>query len=334
MLHVKYGSIFDEKCDLLVLPCDSGGGVTNWVSQEIEGNSLPFPNQLVPYGSVIFTETNSKYKKCDYVGYAASVDVRTITSDTDSIHNILIETLKYAERNSCSIINLPVFGTGAGGLSHEQVIKVYREVLGSSKATINVYIPDLQLSRIFTESSEGEVASTIDFENPRVFISYSWKDDAIKNWVYDLAHKLCENGVDARLDRFHLKPGMDMPQWMTNEIIKADKVLLVCDNSYAEKADTRKAGVGWETMLIQGDILLQGDMNTKYISIACGDFDKNIPIYMKSKLGVKKEDVDDSFEVLLEQVFDIDLAPEVGNIPDWIKKKLHKRANTQSQADA
>ncbi|MCS6159234.1 SEFIR domain-containing protein [Shewanella baltica] len=327
MLHIKYGSIFDEKCDLLVLPCDSGGGVTNWVRQEIKGNNLPFPNQHVPYGNVIFSETNSKYKKCDYVGFAASVDAKTTTSDTGSIRKILVETIKYAEENFCSIINLPVLGTGAGGLSYEQVIEIYREVLGKSKSTINVYIPDLQLSKIFNGSSEDKAASIIDFENPRVFISYSWNDDAIKSWVYDLAHKLCENGVDARLDRFHLKPGMDMPQWMTNEIIKADKVLLVCDSYYAEKADMRKAGVGWETMLIQGDILLQGDMNTKYISIACGDFNKNIPIYMKSKLGIKKEDVDNCFEVLLEQIFDIDLAPVVGSIPDWVKKKLNKRAN-------
>lgn len=327
MLHIKYGSIFDEKCDLLVLPCDSGGGVTHWVNQEIKGNNLPFPNQYVPYGSVIFTETNSKYKKCDYVGFAASVEVNTITSDIDSIRNILVRTIKYAESKLCSIINLPVFGTGAGGLSHEQVLEIYREELGESHSTINVYIPDLQLAKIFAEDFEKEATSIIDFENPRVFISYSWNDSDIKSWVYDLAHKLCDNGVNVRLDRFHLKPGMDMPQWMTNEIIKADKVLLICDNHYAEKADTRKAGVGWETMLIQGDILLQGDLNTKYISIICGDFDKNIPIYMKSKLGIKKEVIDNSFDSLLEHIFEVDLAPEVGNIPDWVKKKLHKRTN-------
>ncbi|MEN9984810.1 MAG: hypothetical protein RI925_312, partial [Pseudomonadota bacterium] len=31
---------------------------------------------------------------------------------------------------------------------------------------------------------------------------------------------------------------------------KARRVLLVCDVHYAEKADMRKAGVGWETMII------------------------------------------------------------------------------------
>ena len=112
-----------------------------------------------------------------------------------------------------------------------------------------------------------------------------------------------------------------MPQWMTNEVIKAHKVLLICDTHYAEKADTRKAGVGWETMIVQGDMLLQGEMNTKYIVLACGGFDKNIPIYMKSKLGISKDEVDKNIDRLLEHIFDIDSAPEIGKIPEWIKKK-------------
>ena len=90
----------------------------------------------------------------------------------------------------------------------------------------------------------------------------------MKAWVVQLACRLRENGVDARLDHFHLKPGMDVPQWMTNELIKARRVLLVCDVHYAEKADMRKAGVGWETMIIQGDMLVQGEQNSKYIVIS------------------------------------------------------------------
>ena len=61
---------------------------------------------------------------------------------------------------------------------------------------------------------------------------------------------------------------------MTNELLKANKVLLVCDSHYAAKADMRKAGVGWETMIIQGDMMLQGEMNTKYVVIAFGDIEK------------------------------------------------------------
>ncbi|MEZ9746110.1 TIR domain-containing protein [Vibrio splendidus] len=326
MIHVKAGSVFDEKCDLLILPCNSNGGVTSWVRREIIENKLPFSNKPVPYGFVVFNETHAHYKKCDYVGYAASVDSHTVSADLDIIETILIEVLHYADLKSCSIINLPVLGTGAGGLRHEDVIKVYERVFSEAGLTVNIYIPDVNLARAFIQDSEKKNSNSIVIESPRVFISYAWTDIEIKNWAFELAHKLCQNGVNARLDRFHLKPGMDMPQWMTNEIIKADKVLLICDKHYSEKADTRKAGVGWETMLIQGDILLQGDVNTKYISVACGDFEKNTPIYMKSKLGIRKEDVDKDISVLLEHLFDIDVAPEIGEIPDWIKEKVKIRA--------
>jgi len=114
---------------------------------------------------------------------------------------------------------------------------------------------------------------------------------------------------------------MDLPQWMTNEVLKANKVLLICDSHYAEKADMRRAGVGWETMIIQGDMMLQGEMNTKYIVVAFGDFEKNTPIYMKSKLGISREDIDSNFNLLLEHIFDIDAAPEIGAIPSWVKAK-------------
>jgi len=322
MLRIKQGSIFDDKCDLLVLPCDSGGGVTPWVRSEIEQNKLPFPNTRIPFGKVMFKSTDANYPKADFIGYAASVDAVRIESNLDSISKIVLDLIKFSKLNQCTMVNLPILGTGAGRLDVSEVVDLYRKLVDDESIVFNAYIPDASTAKIFlTFSQKGENSESQDDDHPRTFISYSWKDEKIKEWVLGLAKKLCENGVDARIDRFHLRPGMDMPQWMTNEVIKAHKVLLICDEHYAEKADTRKAGVGWETMIIQGDMLLQGEMNTKYIVIACGGFDKNIPIYMKSKLGISKDDVDKDIKLLLEHIFEIDSAPEVGKVPEWIKKK-------------
>jgi hypothetical protein len=33
MIRIELGSIFDAKCDLLVIPCDSGGGVKDSISE-------------------------------------------------------------------------------------------------------------------------------------------------------------------------------------------------------------------------------------------------------------------------------------------------------------
>ena len=43
--------------------------------------------------------------------------------------------------------------------------------------------------------------------NPKVFISYSWDDEARKEWVKELATQFRADGVDARLDHWHAVPG-------------------------------------------------------------------------------------------------------------------------------
>jgi TIR domain len=42
---------------------------------------------------------------------------------------------------------------------------------------------------------------------PKTFISYSWDDDAHKEWVKQLATRLRADGVDVTLDRWHAAPG-------------------------------------------------------------------------------------------------------------------------------
>lgn len=322
MLKIKEGSVFDDKCDLLVLPGDSGGGVTQWVRSEIESNNLPYPSTKIPFGKVLFLPTNARYPKADFIAYAASVDARTITSSGAAIASILSDIVQYCKDNDCSIANLPILGTGAGGLNPGDVLDLYKKMLSNEAVQYNAYVPDRSTAKLYLSwNAAAEASQKLIEEHPRVFISYSWKDESVKSWALELAHKLCANGVDARLDRFHLRPGMDLPQWMTNEVLKANKVLLICDSHYAEKADMRRAGVGWETMIIQGDMMLQGEMNTKYIVVAFGDFEKNTPIYMKSKLGISREDIDRNFNLLLEHIFDIDAAPEIGAIPNWVKAK-------------
>jgi hypothetical protein len=322
MLRIKRGSVFDEKCDLLVLPCSSSGSVTSWVRREIEQNNLPFSSVRTPFGQIGFFSTEARYTKSDFVAYAASVDATTTSSTRDAIETITSSLIGYCKTYDCSIVNIPLLGTGAGGLNPVEVFDIYRKILSDDSAVFNIYVPDKRVYELIVGHRPllDSPENSID-EHPRVFISYSWKDDSVRTWVLELAKQLCANGVDARLDKFHLRPGMDVPQWMTNEVLKARKVLLICDSHYAEKADMRKAGVGWETMIIQGDMMLQGDMNAKYIAIAYGDFEKNTPIYMKSKLGISKIDIDKDIKLLLHHIFDVDISPEIGKVPEWVKGK-------------
>jgi SEFIR domain. len=318
MINIKYGGVFDDKCDLLILPCSSTGSVTRWVKSEIEKHGLPFPSYNIPFGSIAFLDTESRYRNAYYIGYASSVKAKDY-SDLNAIKNILIRIIEYCSEKDVTLVNIPVLGTGAGSLKHNEVIDLYYSELDNSRIEFNVYIPNRDIASVFINNDNNE--SKDKLRNPRVFISYSWGNSEVQEWVKNLTVQLCDNGVNARLDMYHLKAGYDMPQWMTDEVIKADKVLLICDEYYAEKANLRKAGVGWETMIVQGDMLTQG-LNNKYIAISYGDFDRSIPIYMKSKLAMSKEEIDLDIKNLLANIYELDNTPEVKEIPTWIKEKL------------
>lgn len=79
-------------------------------------------------------------------------------------------------------------------------------------------------------------------KTPKVFISYSWSSS---DRVLELATRLMANGVDVILDKWDLKEGHDkyafMEQSVTNS--EVDKVLIICDKAYADKANNREGGV-------------------------------------------------------------------------------------------
>lgn len=325
MIKLFHGSIFDSKCDLLIIPCDNTGGVTSKISDEIDLRNLPyFFDHSLGAGDVSFSENTGGISNASAVGYAASVDLTRKSSSEDNLKKIIHSIKYYCYENSFHKVNLPLLGTGAGMLSPEKSYDIIRqEFIDTRNITLCVYT----LSRDIYDKlndSENELSKK-QLKNPRVFISYTGANIENRNWVKKFACRLRSSGVDARLDMFHLKPGQDMPQWMTNEIIMADKVLLICDHFYAEKADSRKGGVGWETMIIQGDMLSKQEQN-KYIAILRDkEIDRSLPIYVKSKyaLNCTSENMsEEDFKELLLYLFDCDIEPPIGEIPDYIKEKI------------
>ena len=89
--------------------------------------------------------------------------------------------------------------------------------------------------------------------NKKVFISYSW---AVQERVVELAERLIANGIDVVLDVYDLKEGQDkyafMEQSVNDDTI--DRVLIICDKTYAEKANNREGGVGDETVIISQEV--------------------------------------------------------------------------------
>lgn len=322
MYELVYGSIFDKKCDIIIIPCNSMGGTTKMTKNNLYANEiLNLPSVKIP-GEVVFDESKGNFTNASIIGFAASVD-STGRSKKDYLHNICQSIKDYCVLHSLSLINIPLLGTGFGGLSIQdsfEILKFYFE----EEKNINLRIFALTVD-IYNQLNKNTKSRTSVIKNPRVFISYTGENPENRTWVKNLVCKLRKNGINARVDIYHLKLGYDLPQWMTNELLMADKVLLICDKCYAKKADLRNGGVGWETMIIQGDMMANPHTN-KYICIIREEnIDDGIPLYAKTKFSLtwtNPEISNEDFQELLYNLFDIDIEPILGDIPPYISNQL------------
>ena len=87
---------------------------------------------------------------------------------------------------------------------------------------------------------------------PKVFISYSHDSKEHLKWVLKLATDLRNNGVDAFLDVWDIRPGDNFTTQINYAINKADHCIIVCTPRYREIAEERRiSGVGYEINLIR-----------------------------------------------------------------------------------
>jgi hypothetical protein len=96
---------------------------------------------------------------------------------------------------------------------------------------------------------------TDDAPVPTVFISYSHEDADHKRWVIGLAETLRTNGVEVLLDAWELRPGDDVPKFMERGVREASRVLMICTEAYVAKADDGVGGVGYEAMIVTGELI-------------------------------------------------------------------------------
>lgn len=157
---------------------------------------------------------------------------------------------------------------------------------------------------------------------PKVFISYSWTSEEYKAIVLQLAEALVDKSVDVILDRWDLHVGYDRYAFMEHSIDKADKVLILCDKKYTEKANAREGGVGTETAIITPDVY-ENHEQEKFIPVIMEDF-KCVPAYLKSRLGIDFRDGhrDQGFEELLRTIYNqpLHVKPPLGKPPSWLNE--------------
>jgi len=161
---------------------------------------------------------------------------------------------------------------------------------------------------------------------PQVFISYSWTSKEYQQKVIDLASRMRHDGVDVKLDVWDLKTGQDkykyMEQCVSNPEI--DRVLILSDRIYAEKADGRIGGVGDETTIISAKVYGDAEQQ-KFIPVVM-ERDENgkeyLPAYLEPRMyrDLSGENYEDEYKKLLRLIFEApeNRKPELGEKPDWL----------------
>lgn len=329
-IQLKLGDLFNGTSDLIVLPCSTSGTITQFVFSRLKTYNIPLPKSNMELGDIDMLPFKGAENFAQYVAFAFSV--KNNYSEVTAIERIGEKLGKLTTENpAIQIINAPLLGAGAGGLQSEKVIEALRTGFkkhSSSESTLVINILHESVFERVTSYFKG--IKTIEKENKiskiekhiRVFISYTKTDSNHQLWVENLARFLRENGINARIDLWHLKTGMDLPQFMTNELSLADKVIIVTNQQYAEKADGRFGGVGWETMIIQGDISNLPPESTKYITIVReNDLTKGLPVFLKTKYVIhwgnkQRESVNQ--QRLLNDLLNIDKTPPICAKPEYI----------------
>jgi hypothetical protein len=156
------------------------------------------------------------------------------------------------------------------------------------------------------EAKEQEAETTEQRGDvPIVFISYSHDSPAHKKWVGELAGKLVQNGVEVILDQWDLGLGDDVPKFMEKSVGKADRVLMICTESYVRKADGGKGGVGYEAMVVTGELVRKLETNKFIPVIRQSGPEALVPKSVSTRLYVNLSEgrvFEEEFEKLLREI--------------------------------
>jgi TIR domain len=165
----------------------------------------------------------------------------------------------------------------------------------------------------------------------RVFISYAWEDDDYRNRVKALAARLRDDGIDARLDAWHLE-GLTIPEFMNREVRLADKILIVCSPAYRRKIAAMEdgehiTGSGWESMLVTSSIWANDQQRSRInAALLCGAWKEAAPGFL---IGWPYFDLSDEAkfeanyrELLRSLTGQREQAPPLGHVPEIVPKAV------------
>jgi len=159
-------------------------------------------------------------------------------------------------------------------------------------------------------------ASAEPDDAPVVFLSYSHDSKEHNAWVAAVARRLLDNGVNVLFDQWDLGPGDDVPKFMEHAVANADRVLMVCTEAYVRKADDGKGGVGYEAMVVTGELVRDLGTNKFIPVVRQTTSPAALPRCVSTRFYVDLSsgaNADENFELLLR---------EIHNAPKLVKPAL------------
>lgn len=176
-------------------------------------------------------------------------------------------------------------------------------------------------------------------KTPKIFISYSWSSPSHQEWVISLAERLVSDGIDVVFDKWDLKEGHDKYDFMESTVKSEEinKVLIISDKKYTDKANTRSAGVGTETQIISPKIY-ENVTQEKFIPLV-REQDENgnayLPIFLKGRIYIdfsSDEQFELNYENLLRNIYQRPTynKPKLGKAPGYLFEESPMNHKTTS----
>ncbi len=180
----------------------------------------------------------------------------------------------------------------------------------------------------------------------KIFISYSWSSNDYVDEVRELAEELASNAMEVELDQWSLKEGDDkfvyMEQMVNDPTI--DKVIILLDKKYKEKADGREGGVGTETTIMTPKVyadVVEKRGKQKFIPVIMerdAETGKEfVPTFLDGRKYIDLTDADhysEKFEELVRAIHDkpIHKKPLPGKAPSYLLENEGINLGTSGRA--
>jgi hypothetical protein len=171
------------------------------------------------------------------------------------------------------------------------------------------------------------MADINSLEHSKIFISYAWTNQEYIKRILELAEHLMADGIETIIDQWDLEKGQDKYVFMEKMVSdnSINHVLLMLNETYKEKADSREGGAGTEAQIISSELYERTDQ-TKFIPVIMERDEEGreyAPIFIKNRIYIdlsNEEKFEESYEELLRAIYHRPQykKPKLGTAPSYL----------------